>query len=293
MKKPGVAASTDLACSDDATTHSFVVPAYGDSPHLRACLDSLRAQTRRSPIVLCSSTPHAGLQALADEYGARLVLHSPNAGIGRDWNVALEQTSLEPASLEHATTEWVTLAHQDDVYLPEFAQRTLAMAACQPRAAMVMTGYGEWIDSQAGEDRPRLLTPMLAIKRLLLELGFLGRDVAASTRAKRRLLRFGCPIPCPAVTLRVAAGLRFREDLKVNLDWEAWLRLAAQPGAFAYVRQVLMLHRIHAGSETSDGIRAGARAREDLMMFRAQWPAPIARVLARAYAMSYATGDEA
>ena len=94
-------------------------------------------------------------------------------------------------------------------------------------------------------------------------------------------------------TTTTHAATRFREDLKVNLDWDAWLRLAAQPGAFAYVRQTLMLHRIHAGSETSDGIRAGVRAREDLMMFRAQWPAPIARVLARAYAMSYATGDEA
>jgi glycosyltransferase involved in cell wall biosynthesis len=267
----------------EAEAHCFVVPAYGDSPHLRACLDSLHAQTRPSPIVLCSSTPHAGLQALADEYGARLALHSPNAGIGHDWNAALEQ----------ADTEWVTLAHQDDIYLPEFTQRTLAAAARQPQAVMVTTGYGELIGSDAGEGRARLLSPMLLVKRMLLELGFLGRDAVADPGAKQRLLRFGCPIPCPAVTLRTRTDLRFREDLKVNLDWEAWLRLAAQPGAFAYVRQTLMLHRIHAGSETSDGIRAGVRAREDLMMFRAQWPAPIARVLARAYAMSYATGDEA
>lgn len=278
--------STAAPASD--ATHCFVVPAYGDSPHLRACLDSLRAQTRRSPIVLCSSTPHAALQALADEYGARLVLHSPNAGIGHDWNAALEHVSSEQAEIE-----WVTLAHQDDIYLPEFTQRTLAAAARQPQAVMVMTGYGEWIGNGATGGRPRLLSPMLLIKRMLLELGFLGRGAVANPAAKRRLLRFGCPIPCPAVTLRTRTGLRFREDLKVNLDWEAWLRLAAQPGAFAYVRQTLMLHRIHAGSETSDGIRAGARAREDLMMFRAQWPAPIARVLARAYAMSYATGDEA
>lgn len=267
--------------------HCFVVPAYGDSPHLRACLDSLRAQTRRSPIVVCSSTPHAGLQALADEYGARLILHSPSAGIGHDWNAALEQASRE------ACPEWVTLAHQDDVYLPEFAQRTLAAIERQPQALMVMTGYGELIGSGTTDDRPRLLSPMLLVKRALLELGFLGRGAIANPAAKRRLLRFGCPVPCPAVTLRTRAGLRFREDLKVNLDWEAWLRLATQPGAFAYVRQTLMLHRIHAGSETSDGIRGGERAREDLMMFRAQWPAPIARVLARAYAMSYATGDEA
>lgn len=263
--------------------HSFMVPVYGDSPHLRACLDSLRAQTRRSPIVLCSSTPPAGLQALADEYGARLVLHSPSAGIGHDWNVALEQ----------AGTEWVTLAHQDDIYLPEFTQRTLVAALRHPQAAMVMTGYGELLGSEPIEDRLRLFSPMLLVKRVLLELGFLGRSSVAIQAAKRRLLRFGCPISCPTVTLHARSGLRFREDLKVNLDWEAWLRLAKQPGAFVYVRQALMLHRIHAGSETSDGIRAGVRAREDLMMFRAQWPAPIARVLARAYAMSYATGDEA
>ena len=282
----GVAAESSQASATGAT-HCFVVPAYGDSPHLRACLDSLRAQTRRSPIVLCSSTPHAGLQALADEYGARLVLHSPNAGIGHDWNAALEQV------LPQTGTEWATLAHQDDVYLPEFTRQTLAAAERHPQAVMVMTGYGELIGSGASGDRTRLLSPMLLVKRVLLELGFLGRDAIASPAAKRRLLRFGCPIPCPAVTLRTRAGLRFREDLKVNLDWEAWLRQAAQPGAFAYVRQTLMLHRIHAGSETSDGIRAGVRAREDLMMFQAQWPAPIARVLARAYAMSYASGDEA
>lgn len=282
----GQASSSQVSAS--AASHCFVVPVYGDSPHLRACLDSLRAQVRPSPVILCSSTPHAGLQALADEYAVPLVLHSPNAGIGHDWNAALEQVALLDGD-----PEWVTLAHQDDVYLPQFTQRTLAAAAREPRSVMLMTGYGELIGSDMTGGRPRLASAMLLIKRLLLELGFLGRGSIASAAAKQRLLRFGCPIPCPAVTLRASTGLRFREDLKVNLDWDAWLRLAAQPGAFAYVRQTLMLHRIHAGSETSDGIRGGVRAREDLMMFRAQWPAPIARMLARAYAMSYATGDEA
>ncbi|WP_454259129.1 hypothetical protein [Pseudoxanthomonas mexicana] len=52
-----------------------------------------------------------------------------------------------------------------------------------------------------------------------------------------------------------------------------------------------MLHRIHAGSETSDGVRAGVRAREDLAMFQRVWPAPIARVLAHLYAVSYEVGE--
>ena len=252
--------------------HSFVIPAYGASPHLRDCLDSLRAQTHPSPVLISTSTFHNGIAALADEYGARLVVHGPNAGIGHDWNVALG----------YATSRWVTLAHQDDVYLPEFTEQTLSIATRYPQANLVLTGYGEVLDT-----RVRTLTAMLWIKRLLLELGFLGREAVAHEAAKRRLLRFGCAIPCPSVTLRADPALRFREDLKVNLDWEAWLRRAAQPGAFAYARQTLMLHRIHAASETSDAIRAGVRAREDLMMFQSLWPAPVATVLARLYALSY------
>lgn len=257
--------------------HTFVVPTYGKSPHLRECLASLRVQTRPSPIVITTSTPFEGLAALADEHGAKLAVHAPNVGIGRDWNFALSE----------ASTPWVTIAHQDDIYLPDFTERTMALAAGNPDTVLVMTDYAE---SRNGETRTT--APMLMIKRLLLELGFLGRPSLTRTGAKLRLLRFGCPIACPSVTLRIeATALRFREDLKVNLDWDAWMRLAAQDGAFGYVRDVLMLHRIHAGSETSDAIRQGVRAAEDLMMFRRLWPEPVARLLARAYSLSYETGS--
>lgn len=262
---------------DSNSAHTFVVPAYGCSAHLRECLASLHAQTRPSTIVIATSTPFDGLAALVDEFGASLAVHAPNAGIGRDWNFALAQ----------ARTPWVTIAHQDDVYLPDFTDRTLALVATNRDTVLVMTGYGECHDG-----RRRTTAPMLMIKRLLLELGFLGRPSIARTGAKLRVLRFGCPIACPSVTLKVdAAVFRFREDLKVNLDWDAWMRLAVQEGAFGYVRDVLMLHRIHAGSETSDAIRQGVRAEEDLMMFRSLWPDPIARLLARAYSLSYETGS--
>src|SRR5690606_13335675 len=139
--------------------HSFVVPAYGRSAHLRDCLASLRAQTRQSPIVVTSSTPYEGLEALVDEFNARLVLHSPNGGIGRDWNFALSQ----------AGTRWATIAHQDDVYLPTFAARTLALIEKHAAARLAMTGYAELLG-----ERTRAATPMLLIKRALLELGFIG-----------------------------------------------------------------------------------------------------------------------
>lgn len=255
--------------------HSFVVPAYGRSPHLRACLDSLRAQSLPSRLHLATSTPYEGLAELAREYGASLTVHAPNAGIGRDWNQALAQ----------ADTPWVTVAHQDDLYLPEFTRRTLDAATAHPDAALLFTGYAELLgDSEAVRDA----TAMLRIKRALLELAFLGRGAIARPGAKLRALRFGCPIPCPSVTLARGASVpRFREDLRVNLDWDAWVRRAREPGAFVYIREQLMLHRIHPGSETSAGVRDGVRAAEDQMMFDSLWPRPIARLLARAYRLSY------
>ena len=257
--------------------HAFVVPAYGQSPYLRECLASLQAQTLPAPVFISTSTPSPWLAGLASEFGATLLEHGPNRGIGHDWNQAVAGT---PA-------DWVTLAHQDDVYLPHFAQETMRCVQLHSATSLVMTDYGELVDGEV-----RTWTLMLTVKRLLSWQAFLGRDVLERRGAKRRLLAFGCAIPCPTVTLRrdAAMGL-FREDLKVDLDWDAWLRLADAPGAFARVRRPCMLHRIHAGSETSGGVRAGVRAREDIAMFERFWPAPIARLLARLYAVGYEAGE--
>lgn len=267
------------AGSQDGALHSFVVPAYGESPHLGSCLASLRSQTRPSPIIVSTSTPYPGLEALVESAGATLSVHAPSAGIGRDWN----------AALACVRTPWVTLAHQDDVYLPSFTERTLGYVTRHPDAVLVATGYAESVESSG---KVRSVSPMLLVKRMLVELAFLGRDCVASRSAKLRLLAFGCPIACPSVTLRLdGTALRFREDLKVDLDWEAWLRLATAPGAFAYDRSIQMLHRIHADSETSAGVRAGVRASEDRMMFESLWPTPVARALARLYSLSYEAGS--
>ncbi|WP_457095355.1 glycosyltransferase family 2 protein [Lysobacter sp. P5_B9] len=256
--------------------HAFVVPAYRDSPHLRECLASLRGQQSRSPVIVCTSTPYEGLAALCDEMEARLVCHSPNRGIAHDWNMALGS----------AHAEWVTIAHQDDVYLPDFADRTLRLIERNPAAILVFTGYSEM--DQGGI---RALGVPLRIKQILIELAMLGRESIETRFARTNLLRFGCPIPCPSVTLRrtsLPQGFAFDQKFRVNLDWDFWLRLARESkGAFACDRKVLMHHRIHPGSETTSGIADGVRMREDRELFGRVWPAPIASLIAKAYALSY------
>lgn len=255
-------------------THSFVVPAYGHSPYLEECLASLARQERLSRVVVTTSTPFEGLDAIVARHGARLVVHGPNAGIGRDWN----------AALEHAEGEWVTVAHQDDVYAPGYSAAVLDAAARHPDALMVFTGYEELLDGKTRSGG------LLAAKRMLLELGFLGRERVRSRWARTNALRFGNPIACPAVTVhRARTGLRFDETMRTNMDWAAWLDLCAREGSFVYLRAPLMAHRIHPGSETSSTIGSGDRAAEDLQLLRRLWPDPIARAILRAYAFAYAS----
>ncbi len=259
-----------------ASRHSFVVPAYGVSPHLSRCLESLSSQSRGgSEIVVSTSTPSDELAAIAAQFGARYHVHERGGSIGRDWNAALDT----------ASRDWVTLAHQDDEYLPDFVSSALACADACSEASLLFTGYAELLGDTGTVRRNTL---MLRVKSFLLELGFVGRKHVSSRGAKLRLLRFGCPIACPAVTLGPSLkALRFREDLKVDLDWEAWVRAARLPGTFCYDRRELMHHRIHSDSETSAGVREGVRSQEDSQMFASLWPKPIAALLTRLYAFSY------
>ncbi len=256
-----------------SSDHCFVVPAYGESPHLSACLQSLARQEAASPVLVATSTPNRHIAALAERHGATLHVNPvAGGGIGADWNFALGV----------APTRWVTLAHQDDVYLPGFAGRTLAALRRHPGALLAFCDYGE-----LELDRERPVSTLLRIKRVLLELGFLGGERARQRFFKTNALRFGCAIPCPAVTLDSGTGLRFRTDLAVDLDWAAWLELARRPGAFVYVRERLMLHRVHPDSETSAAIGAGRRAEEDRAILRGLWPGFVADALVASYAIAY------
>ncbi len=257
--------------------HCFVVPAYGESPHLEACLRSLAAQSVPARIVITTSTPNALIAGLAQRFSASLRINPVQGGIGSDWNFALES----------APTGWVTLAHQDDTYLPDFLACTLDAIRNSPDATLVFSDYAE---SLSGE--PLGHSTLLRIKRALLELGFLGRTRTASVFLKRNTLRFGCAICCPAATVNQArTQLRFRTDLKVDLDWAAWLDLARQPGAFVYIRQPLMLHRVHAASETSGAIANGRRACEDAAILRQLWPRFIADAIASTYRIAYSSNE--
>jgi glycosyltransferase involved in cell wall biosynthesis len=258
-------------------THSFLIPAFGHSPFLEECLHSLVNQTVRTNLIISTSTPFDGLYGLAEKFGALVYVHSPNLGIAHDWNMGLSKIN----------TDWVTVAHQDDIYLPTFTEKVLSVVRNKPDVELIFTDYAELLDGGV-----RTGTVLLIIKKLLLELGFCGRNEIKTTLSKMNCLRFGCPIPCPSVTFR--GGKRdnlFNTRYRVNMDWAAWLEKAIRPGSFVWIKEILMQHRIHRASETSEGIAQGYRATEDLELLSRIWPRPIARLIAGTYSVAYSSNE--
>ena len=98
----------------------------------------------------------------------------------------------------------------------------------------------------------------------------------------------GNAICCPAVTYVMDQLQKpvFEVGLGSNLDWQTWERLSRQKGEFVYVPQILMHHRIHNESTTSELINSHQRSGEDYEMFSRFWPSWIAGILTKIYSKS-------
>ena len=48
--------------------HTFVICAYGDSPFLEDCINSLLSQTVKSNIILYTSTPSVFIESICQKY---------------------------------------------------------------------------------------------------------------------------------------------------------------------------------------------------------------------------------
>lgn len=255
--------------------HSFVIPVYRAAPHLTALLKSLRAQPgARSEILLASSTPSAELAATAKSFDLPLHINPQRTDIAADWNFALGK----------ATTELVTLAHQDDVFAPNYVGQLTGALRRHPAALLAFCDYSE--HTRLG---PRPANINLRIKRALRRRAFGVRECISEAHEKMRMLSLGNPICCPSVMFNRGklGNFQFPNGFQTNLDWMAWLELARRPGGFVYVRECLVSKGVHADSETTASIANRAREREDRAIFEALWPWPVAAALAALYKFGY------
>ena len=255
--------------------HTFAIPVYRAAPNLAALIESLRAQNGvPSEILLTSSTSSAELEAVARRYSLALHINPLRIDIAADWNFALGA----------ARTEFVTLAHQDDLFAPAYAAQLTCALRRHPGAVFAFCDYSEHTPMGA---RPTNIN--LRIKRALRRLAFGAHECITEPRQKVRLLSLGNPICCPSVMFNRSAlkDFHFPAGFQTNLDWMAWLDLARKPGGFVYVHERLVSKGVHAASETTATIANRAREREDRAIFDALWPRPVAATLASLYKFGY------
>ncbi len=193
----------------------------------------------------------------------------PGKGIAADWNFACSC----------AATPLVTLAHQDDIYCRDYTKSILAALNRCRHPLIAFTDYCELRDGKTVRSN-RLLN----VKRLLL-LPLRIEHFWGSRFVRRRILSLGSAICCPSVTL-VRPNLPFpvfKNNMRSNIDWQAWAELSGLKGEFAYVPGIGMKHRIHGDSTTSDLLEKNERKQEDMMVYRMFWPEWAARILERFY----------
>ena len=255
--------------------HTFAVCAYRESAYLEECVQSLLAQTLPSTILIATSTPNDHIKGIADKYGIPLHVNEGEAGITGDWNFARSC----------ATTPFVTIAHQDDVYDPTFTEETMKKATKAKRPILVFTDYFE---VRNGERVYK--NKLLRIKRFL-NFGF--KLSSKSRFIRRRVLSLGNAICCPAVTYRtdLFESFAFDKELRFVCDWDAWERLSRKKGAFRYISAPLMGHRIHEESATTLLTATSRRAEEETMLFRRFHGKAVTKLLMRSYAKGADSND--
>lgn len=265
--------------------HTFVICAYKQSPYLEECIKSLKNQTMPSKIILTTSTPSEWLHDMCNQYQIPCFIRNGRPNISLDWEYALSVTD----------TEYVTIAHQDDVYEPKYLEKIqerivneYKMYHRQP--LILFSDYSELINENICIDRNNL-----KIKRMLLA-PLKIKKLAGCKFWKRFVLRFGNAICCPAVTYHVSlirTYLRqdgrkqlFQKHFRSNVDWETWEWLSTHKGSFVYIPLLLVAHRIHAESETTATIMNHQRKGEDYEMFCKFWPRGFSKFITNMYGRS-------
>lgn len=184
---------------------SIVIPVHDAAPHVRACLDSLAAQTFSDWEAVCvddGSTDESG--AILDEYARRdgrfRVIHQPNGGAGAARNAALDRTR----------GDWIAFVDADDYVSEDFLE---GLRGSLGRADVVFFNFE--METPSGERR-QWRHPASGV--LEMETGEAGKALFMRCASPQGDL-FGWT--CNKIirrTLLSDNALRFRQDLRLCED---------------------------------------------------------------------------
>ena len=228
-------------------TFSVVVPNYNHAHYLEAALHGHLGQSvppLEIIVVDDASTDDscAVIERVAAKHpSVRLVRLSRNGGV----NVTINR------GLREACGDYVFVSAADDVVMPQFAARSLDVAAAYPDAGLCFSEPAETM-GDGGVVQPLLLA--LSPRPCLLSPADLERHL------KRAYFAFpGCAVLYRRAALLALGG--FVEELRWYADQFASCVLAFRHGA-CYVPEVLAVFRVRANSYSQRGLQDAAAQRD-------------------------------
>ena len=231
------------------TDHTFAVCAYKESPYLESCIKSLVNQKVKSNIIVCTSTPCEFIENMAKKYDIPYYVREGKSDICDDWNFSVACTK----------TNYVTVAHQDDVYNEHYVEELLKHIPDEKMSIFI----ADYLPLKGGKAGKRDINSKL---RKFLRQPMRCKKLAASKWWRRRILSLGNSICCPGVTYnKSVVGLPiFTSKMKFCIDWDTFLKCAEIKNShFAYCDTPIIYYRIHDGATSKEFIVDHRRIKED------------------------------
>lgn len=212
--------------SKKPATVSVVIPAYNCAAFISETLDSVFAQTvpvSQVVVVNDGSPDTPDLERVLQRYSGRIdYLKQSNKGVSAARNTALQAT----------TQPFIGFVDSDDLWLPTFVERHLAMFEADPTLDLVYGNGRRFGDSPSAG-------------RLLMDI-----SPSEGEPCFERLVRLQCNVNTACMARReilFKAGL-YDETMPTAEDFDLWVRVVKAGGKIGYHRDVTMLSRLRPGS---------------------------------------------
>ena len=261
--------------------HTFAVCAYKDSPYLEECLRSVTRQTVKSEVICCTSTPSSYIRELAARYQVPLYVRDGASNIREDWMFAYGK----------AQGRFVTIAHQDDRYRSDYAEKLLKAWKKYPDLLLFASDYLTIRMTEKEGKMKAIPEPfnMVWLVKKILRLPLRLRFLANRTWIKRSSVWFGNSICCPSCTYNKEqiGDDMFHSEYDFALDWDNLYELAGKKGRFICSEKPLIAYRVHAAATTKACIEDNRRTKDEMAMFEKMWPGWLVKILMHFYRKAY------
>ena len=219
---------------------SIVMPAYNSEATIDAAIESALRQTRRNfELIVVDDGSTDNTVARVERYlsaGRIKLITQPHLGSSAARNAAIAES----------VGEYVSLLDSDDVWLPRYLEVMGETLNANPQAAVAFTDG--WV---LNDDIKKIA------RRTAMSAWRPSTDPSEPAAFLRALLEHGNFVYGSATVRRsvlVDVG-GFREALPACLDYELWLRIAANGYRFIRCPEIVAVYRRRAGQITSNPAR--------------------------------------